>query len=246
MWYNYIRFGSVFEFGHNYLPEFMRAEYSQFSLNYVKDNYKIYFKTLPYYKDGQLEFSRYGFTFWVANVIFILAALAMLLAAVYFVRMLIRRWQDKKARGGAEALSLPGDGLGTRGFSVFRDTGLVEAVILALAGSAVIFLLLMHRTAGGWQFGNRYTVDVVPAALLLVGYCLRPFAGIVPVTGVDNANSEKKSGKKRRVLFGSEFTRVPVTDGYLLIARGAVILLAIQLILFGMWLNIHGAYLLFK
>ncbi|MBR7061881.1 MAG: hypothetical protein IKI42_02505 [Clostridia bacterium] len=246
MWYNYIRFGSVFEFGHNYLPEFMRAEYSQFSLNYVKDNYKIYFKTLPYYKDGQLEFSRYGFTFWVANVIFILAALAMLLAAVYFVRMLIRRWQDKKARGGAEALSLPGDGLGTRGFSVFRDTGLVEAVILALAGSAVIFLLLMHRTAGGWQFGNRYTVDVVPAALLLVGYCLRPFAGIVPVTGVDNANSEKKSGKKRRVLFGSEFTRVPVTDGYLLIARGAVILLAIQLILFGTWLNIHGAYLLFK
>jgi hypothetical protein len=141
---------------------------------------------------------------------------------------------------------MPGGGLGTRGFSVFRDTGLVEAVVLALAGGAVIFLLLMHRTAGGWQFGNRYTVDIVPAALLLIGYCLRPFAGIVPAAGADNARSGSEPGKKRRVLSDSEFTRVPVTDNYLLIARGALILLTVQLILFGMWLNIYGAFLLFK
>ena len=32
MAYNYVRFGSVTEFGHNYLPEFTRADYGQFSL----------------------------------------------------------------------------------------------------------------------------------------------------------------------------------------------------------------------
>ena len=30
MYYNYIRFGNIFEFGHNYLPEFLEAEYKEF------------------------------------------------------------------------------------------------------------------------------------------------------------------------------------------------------------------------
>lgn len=36
---NYFRFGSVFEFGHNYLPEFTRSQEGQFSLRYVQDNF---------------------------------------------------------------------------------------------------------------------------------------------------------------------------------------------------------------
>ena len=35
MGYNFARFGSVVEFGHNYLPEFQRAEHGQFSLAYL-------------------------------------------------------------------------------------------------------------------------------------------------------------------------------------------------------------------
>ena len=33
--YNYARFGNIFEFGHNYLPEFTRARDGQFSLSYA-------------------------------------------------------------------------------------------------------------------------------------------------------------------------------------------------------------------
>ena len=36
--YNFARFGSVTEFGHNYLPEFVRAENGQFSLTYLVPN----------------------------------------------------------------------------------------------------------------------------------------------------------------------------------------------------------------
>ena len=38
MMLNYNRFGSIFEFGHNYLPEFQRAEYGQFSLTYLGEH----------------------------------------------------------------------------------------------------------------------------------------------------------------------------------------------------------------
>ena len=38
MAYNFARFGSVTEFGHNYLPEFVRAENGQFSLTYLVPN----------------------------------------------------------------------------------------------------------------------------------------------------------------------------------------------------------------
>lgn len=37
-WYNWIRFGSLFEFGHNYLPEFTRSDHVQFSLAYIPRN----------------------------------------------------------------------------------------------------------------------------------------------------------------------------------------------------------------
>ena len=39
--YNLARFGSFFEFGHNYLPEFTRSEHGQFSLAYFWDNAKL-------------------------------------------------------------------------------------------------------------------------------------------------------------------------------------------------------------
>lgn len=38
MLYNFIRFNNPFEFGHNYLPEFTRAEEGQFSLSYLLPN----------------------------------------------------------------------------------------------------------------------------------------------------------------------------------------------------------------
>ncbi len=38
MIYNFVRFDSFFEFGHNYLPEFIRAENGQFSFSYLLPN----------------------------------------------------------------------------------------------------------------------------------------------------------------------------------------------------------------
>lgn len=72
-WYNWIRFGNPLEFGHNYLPEFMRAEHGQFSLNYLKGNLPNIFR-LPSLVPGttRLTFPRHdGFLFFMANPIFI-------------------------------------------------------------------------------------------------------------------------------------------------------------------------------
>ncbi len=41
---NWLRFGNVLEFGHNYLPEFQRVETGQFSLTYLKDNLPLLFR----------------------------------------------------------------------------------------------------------------------------------------------------------------------------------------------------------
>ena len=42
-----------------------------------------------------------------------------------------------------------------------------EDALLALAFAAEIFLLLMHKTFGGWQFGARYLCDLIPMMLLV-------------------------------------------------------------------------------
>ena len=51
-------------------------------------------------------------------------------------------------------------GLYIRRGRAWRDFALLPFFILHL------LLLLMHRTMGGWQFGNRYTVDLLPFVLL--------------------------------------------------------------------------------
>jgi lipid-A-disaccharide synthase-like uncharacterized protein len=72
-WYNWIRFGNPLEFGHSYLPEFMRAEYGQFSFNYISNNLSNIFR-LPSLIPGttRLTVPRHdGFLFLLANPIFI-------------------------------------------------------------------------------------------------------------------------------------------------------------------------------
>ncbi len=70
--YNMARFGSFFEFGHTYLPEFQ--EYGpQFSLSYFPENLKNVFR-LPWIEDGRLDFPHFnGFAFYLANPLFLLA-----------------------------------------------------------------------------------------------------------------------------------------------------------------------------
>lgn len=68
---NYARFGSIIEFGHNYLPEFMRVDTGQFNIEYIKNNFGNLFR-LPEVSDGKIVFqSADGFCMFIASPILI-------------------------------------------------------------------------------------------------------------------------------------------------------------------------------
>lgn len=137
MAYNYARFGNVLEFGHDYLPEFTRAEYGQFSLHYLLPNLLQLLRPVTLDAQAQLHFATFnGFLFLAADPLF-------LLALVRGIRLALR--QEDAPR----AMPLPAGG------------GFVLLVCLLLT-----VLLCMHRTLGGWQFGARYLVDLFPWVLL--------------------------------------------------------------------------------
>ncbi len=139
MAYNFARFGNPLEFGHNYLPEFVRAENGQFHISYFWPNLKRILFGAVTVTDGQLTFSKYnGFMFYVANPLYIV----MLAYAI----MGIRR---RSERGGG---------------------------LLLIGIAAELCLLCMHRTMGGWQFGARYTCDMLPFALMYIALRDRPHA----------------------------------------------------------------------
>ena len=70
---NYARFGSVTEFGHNYLPEFTRTTTGQFDLAYLSENLKHLFRLPTMAKEGDaLIFpTADGMAFWLATPLFL-------------------------------------------------------------------------------------------------------------------------------------------------------------------------------
>jgi hypothetical protein len=131
--FNYVRFGQIFEFGHNYLPEFVRAEDGQFSLAYVGKNVANILRLPEIDAEGRLNFPHaFGFAFYIANPLYVIAAIRL-------VQALWRRIR-RRERGVLDGL---------------------DACLLA--GAAVhFFLLLLHKSFGGWQFGTRYLIDLLP------------------------------------------------------------------------------------
>lgn len=130
---NYARFGSVLEFGHNYLPEFVEAENGQFSLDYVRDNLPNLFR-FPKVSDGKWQYPKFnGMAFFFVTPLF----------AAHFVK-LIRCAVSKQKVDEVMMWGIP--------------------VLIALH----FLFLTMHRTMGGYQFGNRYTLDALPFAALAV------------------------------------------------------------------------------
>ena len=124
--YNYARFGDIFEFGHNYLPEFLRAENGQLSLRYIASNWRALFFGSPFtIHGGQVILSEFGFS--------------MFLSCPIFICNLVWLIGDIRKR---------------------RLTPL-KLTILAM-GTLNVFLLLMHRTLGAYQFGLRYALELVP------------------------------------------------------------------------------------
>lgn len=121
MLYNYIRFDSVWEFGHNYLPEFLEAEKGQFSGSYVAENLKSLIR-LPEVSAGVLHFPRF-------NGMSVFLCFPILIFTVVYT---LRRLGDKRVW-----------------------VGLVVAAVH-------ILLITTHKTMGGFHFGNRYFVDIMP------------------------------------------------------------------------------------
>lgn len=126
---NYLRFGSVTEFGHNYLPEFTRAEHGQFSLLYIWDNMLAMLR-LPQWINSEEYLTFYtmnGMAFWLTNPMLI----TIIIAWIYALRQHPRKpWQ----------------------------------LTLLLPCLTLIYVLIIcaHRTLGGWHFGNRYLLDIMP------------------------------------------------------------------------------------
>lgn len=124
--YNYARFGSVLEFGHNHLPEFSFQGGTQFSLSHVGEHLKTFLWGLPLEtQGGALVFKRYGYSLLLACPTLLL----MLIGTVIDLSKGRMRWEK-------------------------------AAVLLAFLTH--LFLLLLHRTFGGFQLGARYAVDLVP------------------------------------------------------------------------------------
>ena len=122
--YNYVRFGSVLEFGHNYLPEFSASP--QFSLSYIPGNFLEILK-LPGPQNGELFWPQFnGTLFFLVNPVYILLGVSLL-----------------RQRFGA------------------------KQALYAVCFIAHFILTLAHKTMGGWQFGTRYLVDMIPFMLVI-------------------------------------------------------------------------------
>jgi len=126
---NFLRFDNPFEFGHNYLPEFVNSEDGQFSIKYALENmYKLI--RLPEMEGKVMTFPKYnGMNLFIASPIFIVGAFM-------FAKAIMK-----------------------------RDKVSIVALVCLLAE---LFCIVCHKTMGGWHFGNRYTIDVLPFAIYAI------------------------------------------------------------------------------
>lgn len=80
---NYMRFGSPFEFGHNYLPEFTEAELGQFHPQYIIQNLPSLFRLPQTTNGGALSFPTFnGMAIWLISPLFITFVVYIIYSAV--------------------------------------------------------------------------------------------------------------------------------------------------------------------
>lgn len=131
---NYLRFGSITEFGHNYLPEFVEAEHGQFDTFYFGNNLKMLFNLPEFDDEGRMIIDHFG------NLNFMIASPFVVFALILFILIIVR----KK-----------------------KDIALADMAIILLC-AAYMCITMMHKTMGGWHFGNRYSNDIIPWLYLSV------------------------------------------------------------------------------
>ncbi len=185
MGYNYIRFDSPFQFGHDYLPEFLyESPDGQFNTSYIGSNlYRllVYFpKTFK--QEGFPMFN--GFIFYFANPFFLVVIIKvvsdvikkrfdslsiitmglMLLSFIFFIA-------GREEASTLRTLAIICTALAAVLFIIKLVHGLFIAKDASTMRIALIFAMYImliftcyHKTLGGWQWGARYTVDFLPLA----------------------------------------------------------------------------------
>jgi len=149
MWLNYARFGNIFEFGHNYLPEFVNDPYGQFYAGRILGNLGRMF-----FNFNITEFPMFhGFAFWVASPIVV----SYFVCLGLFVYKVVR---------GTVLLTTCHENRPSDNFA-----GLIFVLLFLTILHIIAFSF--HRTLGGHQFGSRYTVDTLPAFYLGMLFMLR-------------------------------------------------------------------------
>ena len=134
--FNYVRFGSIFEFGHNFLPASMAAPYGQFGVGYMANHLRVMFLRFP----TQLPLITH-YTLFQPIAIWIISPLVISYVVV-LVKSKVTRWEKDDA---------------------LRDIFLLLMPVLIVLH---LLLLSAHKDVGGPQFGYRYTIDVLPVMFL--------------------------------------------------------------------------------
>jgi uncharacterized membrane protein len=130
--YNFVRFGSFFEFGHKYLAWYQAHETTGLlDLKYFTQDLFYSFINPPGWDraEGFVTFSGMGTGLWFACPV-------ILFSFVYFFK--------------------PG-------------IGVVEKLVSGITVFSIWFLLLLHDTNGWFQFGYRFSVDIIPLLLFFFG-----------------------------------------------------------------------------
>lgn len=142
---NAARFGNPFEFGHTYLPEFVRSEYGQFHVHYVKENLKLLFGLPEVGEDGKILLSNMG------GLSLLLVSPVFLAALIALVLLLFKR----------------------------EYRLLVKLLGVLFLSTVYMGIVVMHKTMGGWHFGNRYTNDLLPWIFTAVTAVAARYPGMI-------------------------------------------------------------------
>lgn len=126
---NFFRFGNIFEFGHNYLPEFTNSEYGQFHYTYILQNLYNLVRLPEFNFDTKMSIPQF-------NGMNILVCFPIVIWCL---------------------------------FVVFETKVVTKFNFLATLCIAFhILSLVSHKTMGGYHYGNRYIVDILPAVFAVV------------------------------------------------------------------------------
>jgi hypothetical protein len=175
MIYNAVRFGSIAEFGHKYLPWSKTLSEGVFSFSYFPRN--IYHALVhgPEWDRAKdiLSFSGAGTGLWFSSPVLLLGLFFFFSPlSILFIRFVN---------------SLPEGHLLKKIFQKYlgvadKKINGLEILISGITLFVIWFGLLLHESGGWYQFGYRFSVDLIPLLLFFFGRTFKkPYLFLVPL-----------------------------------------------------------------